>query len=120
LPPNEARNAVQVVQIFAHIMIATEAGKLIIPPPTAVIVMMPSAPLDDISAEKTIPKIPNHRKERLAKSLISKLFLIASTLSFMNPIQMKNNQNQIISFAYQSRFSDFINIRISAQIPING
>ena len=120
MPPNEARNAVHVVQIFAHIMIATEAGKLIMPPPTAVIVMMPSAPLDDISAEKTIPNTPNHRNERLAKSLISKLFLIASTLSFINPIQMKKSQNQMISFAYQSRFSDLMNIRMSAQIPING
>ena len=101
-------------------MIATEAGKLIIPHPTAVIVMIHNAPLEDMSAEKTIHKTPNHRSERFAKSLISKLFLIASTLSFIYPIQMKKSQNPIISFAYQSRFSDFINIRIIAPTPIRG
>lgn len=101
-------------------MIATEAGKLIIPHHTAVMVIIHKAPLEDISAENTIHKIPNHRNERLAKSLISKLFLIASTLSFIKPIQMKNSPNQIMSFANQSRFSDFINIRIIAPIPISG
>jgi hypothetical protein len=120
LPPKDARKAVRVVQIFAHIIIATEAGKLMMPPPTAVIVIIPSAPLDDIRAEKTIPSMPNHHKERFAKSLMSKLFFIASTLSFINQIQMKNNQNQIINFAYHNRFSDLINMRISAPIPISG
>ena len=120
MPPNEARNGVHVVPTLAPIMIATDAGKLIIPHPTAVIVMIHSAPLDDIIAEKTIPKSPNHRRERLAKSLISKLFLIASTLSFINQIPMKKRPNQIISFAYQSRLSDLINIRMIHHTAING
>ena len=118
--PSDARNAVRVVQMFAHIIIATEAGKLIIHHPTAVIVIMPSAPLEDISAENNIPKTPNHQRDNHAKSLISKLSFMASTLSFMNPIPMKNNQNPIISFAYQSRFSCLINMRISAPMPMSG
>lgn len=101
-------------------MIATDAGKVIIPPHTAAIVMIPRAPLDDISAEKTAQSKPNHHNERCANDSISKLALSASTLSFIIPMPTKNNPNQIISFAYRSRFSFLINIRMSAPHAMSG
>lgn len=119
-PQSEPITAVKVVQIFAHMAIAIEAGKLMSHPSSAASAIIHSAPLDWITTVAITHRSPNHRRLRFAYWVKSNDALMASTLSFMKSSQRKRSQNQRRSFAHWIYLSFFRKINETHQIPIMG
>ncbi len=104
-PHSEAMTHVIVVPILDPITIAIDAGNQIIHDHKAAKVITLIAELDWIIKVTTAHISQKPRKDMSLYWARSKLALIASTLSFINPIQMKRSQNHTSNFPIHILFS---------------